>query len=266
MIAVLFFALAAAVAVGAPAGRELCRLQPRVNRQRSQGIAVVVLSCMALVLVHLVAGPRATGWMLTCFVLVATAAWVVRGARRDHRQARARSETARAARTLALLLQAGQIPAHALRDAAADCPVLASAAMTSRLGGDVGAALHELGDQPGRAGLAKVAAAWRVSERTGAPIAVVLARVAENLRQERHLASVVAAELAAARAGGRIMALLPFVAIGLGTLVGARPLTFLFGSWLGEVALLLGVILACTGVLWTEKVARSGEQTRQRTR
>lgn len=262
MTAVLLFVLAAAVAVGHPAERDLRRLHPSTIRRPAGTLPMAVLIPVAVGLVYVLTGPRITGWVVAVAVVAGTAVWVARGSRADRRQMRERSDTARAARTLALLLQAGEIPHLALAGAASDCPVLAPAAVTDRLGGDVGAALEELGRHPGRAGLARVSAAWRVSERTGAPIALVLARVAENLRQERHLASVVAAELAAARASGRIMALLPFVAIAMGTVVGADPISFLLGSWLGEVALLAGVVLAAAGVVWTERISRSGEQTR----
>lgn len=260
MTTALLFTLAAVLAVGRPAEQELRRLQSPVEHRRARSVSLVVPACVVLALVWAVAGTRVVGWVVVGGVVAVTSAWLVHGTRKDRRHIRERGDTARAARTLALLLQAGQIPTRALEDAAADCPVLAPAALTGRLGGDVGAALEDSGRLPGRDGLAKVSAAWRVSERTGAPISVVLSRVAENLRQDRHLAGVVAAELAAARASGRIMALLPFVAIAAGTLVGANPITFLFGSWMGETALIAGVVLAATGVVWTERIARSGSR------
>lgn len=263
MTAVVLFALATAIVVGHPVERELRRLQPPIERHRHRSFVVPVLVSAALGLTWVLAGARSAGWVGAGCVVAATALWLIRSSRANSLQIRERSDTARAARTLALLLQAGQIPTHALEDAATDCPVLAPAALTGRLGGDVGMALSASGAHPGRAGLTRVSAAWRVSERTGAPIAVVLARVAENLRHERHLAGVVAAELAAARASGRIMALLPFVAIAVGTLVGANPVAFLLGSWLGEVALIAGVVLAACGVVWTERISRSDEPVKR---
>ncbi|MGV8845084.1 type II secretion system F family protein [Tessaracoccus sp.] len=263
MTALVFLAFAAALAVGHPAERDLRRLRPPARRRRSGVMAPLVLACVVVVLVFLLVGPRMAGWLAAGGVVAATAGWLVRGVKEERQQARDRGETARAARTLALLLQAGQIPTRALEDAASDCPMLERAALTARLGGDVASTLEDMGHDAGRSGLAKVSAAWRVSELTGAPIAVVLARVAETLRQERHLASVVAAELAAARASGRIMAVLPFVAMGVGMLVGADPMPFLFGSWPGEVVLFIGVALAATGVVWTERIARTGETTRR---
>ncbi len=265
MIAAVLFALSAALAVGPPGARQLQRLEPVVlTRPRPGWLLPGLLICTLLGIVWLMLGPRVLGWVVAAGVLLGTTAWLVHRSRVDRRRARVRSETARATKTLALLLQAGQIPTRALDDAASDCSTLESVAHTGRLGGDVAAAFSELGDVPGGGGYRRVSAAWHVSERTGAPIAVVLGRVAENLRQERHLAAVVAAELATARASGRIMALLPFVAIGLGSLVGARPLEFLFSSWLGQVAFLAGAVLVAAGVVWTERIARSGEPTEAR--
>lgn len=263
MTAVVFLALAAAVAVGSPGERQLRRLRPRVAQPRSRAVSVVPLVGVAVALLWVLAGTRVTGWVVVLAIVATTVGWVVNRTRFDRRLVRERSATAQAARTLALLLQAGQLPARALADAAADCPMLAPAAVTGRLGGDVGQALAESGRLPGREALVRVSAAWRVSERTGAPIATVLSQAAVQLRRERHLAAVVAAELSAARASGRIMALLPFVALAMGTLVGANPLAFLFGSWLGEVALVAGVSLAAGGVVWTERIARAGDRKRQ---
>ncbi len=265
MIAAVLFALSAALGVGPPSGQQLRRLEPvAVTRPRPGWLLPTVLVCTVLVLVWLVLGPRVLGWVAAAGVLLGTAAWLVRGSQIDRQRARIRVDTARSTKTLALLLQAGQIPTDALNDAAADCVALAPVARTGRLGGDVAAAFNELGAQHGGAGYRRVSAAWYVSERTGAPIALVLGRVAENLRRERHLAAVVSAELAAARASGRIMAMLPFVAIGMGSVVGAKPLDFLFGSWPGQVVFLAGAVLVSAGVVWTERIARTGEPAEAR--
>lgn len=255
------FVLAAAVLAGRAPHRELSRLDRSPPRRHRHTMHLAIVGLLALAVAALL-GPRAVGWAVAVGLLGATMWWVASGTVTERQRVRAREETARAVRTLALLLQAGHVPGRALEEAASDCTVLETASLTGQLGGDVAAALQDAGAMPGRHGLTRAAAAWRVSERTGAPIAAVLTRVAENLRQEKHLAGVVSAELAAARASGRIMALLPFVAVGVGTVVGADPLKFLFGSWPGEVALLSGTVLAATGVIWTEKISRSATHFR----
>lgn len=265
MVPVVLIALSVVMAVGSSPSRQLRRLEPvPASRSRPGWLLPAVLVCAVGVVVWLFLGPRVLGWVVTAGVMLSTSAWLFRRTKSDRRRVRMRVDTARTTKTLALLLQSGQIPTNALDDAANDCAALVPVARTGRLGGDVVAAFNELGAEPGGAGYRRVSAAWHVSERTGAPVALVLGRVAENLRRERHLAAVVAAELAAARASGRIMALLPFIAIGLGSLVGAKPLDFLFGSSLGQVAFLTGTVLVAGGVVWTERIARGGEPSEAR--
>ena len=160
-----------------------------------------------------------------------------------------------AARVLSSLLKAGQIPSAALAEAAEDCPLLATAATAARLGGDVATELRTAAGRPGREGLALVAAAWQVSERSGAPVADVLATVAENLRRERQLGAVVETELSAARTSGHIMAALPFLALALGFAAGGNPVDFLLEGPIGQMLILVGVALTAVGVVWIDRLA-----------
>ena len=133
MTAAVLFALAAALAVGPSPGRALRRLTPppEVRGQR-RPVRMVVLACIGVGLVTVLLGVRVGGWVAAFAVVATTALWLVRGARDDRRRIRRKAAVARAARTLALLLQAGHVPAAALEDAASDCPVLAPAALTGR--------------------------------------------------------------------------------------------------------------------------------------
>ena len=67
---------------------------------------------------------------------------------------------------------------------------------------------------------------------------------------------MVASELSAPRATGKVMAALPGCGIGLGYLLGGDPIHWLLGGPLGWGCLLAGVVLACLGVLWIEALAR----------
>lgn len=250
---------AAWVAVGpAPAGALDRLTAPLASRARTRSRLVLAAGCATwLTLIAVVFGARWLGWAVAAFVAGGTLWWVLRSsllaARRRHRE----DETASAATTLSLLLRSGHLPGEALAETAVDSPGLAPAAAAAAVGGDVGAALDRLADEPGRRGLARVAAAWRVSLRTGAPVAGLLAQVAASLRRDREVGDLVEAELSSARASSRIMAALPFVAIGLGTVVGADPVGFLFGSPVGEVLFVAGMCLAALGVLWTDRLATS---------
>ena len=40
----------------------------------------------------------------------------------------------------------------------------------------------------------------------------------------------------------------------LGELIGARPLAFLLGGGIGGALLVLGVLLICLGLVWSERI------------
>jgi len=172
------------------------------------------------------------------------------------RASRARVEVAHACAVLASQLRVGRVQAEALRSAAADCPVLADGSRAQDLGGGVTAAWRERSFRPGHAGLADLARAWDVSARTGAPLARSLEQVADALTADVALRAVVAGELAAPRATGKIMAVLPFCGLGMGYLLGGQPLQFMLSSRYGWGCLLGGVLLAAAGVLWIDRLAR----------
>lgn len=256
-LVVLLAGLAAAVAVGPPAASALRRLEPvaTASESRRRLPVALVVPLVGVALAGLLGGLRWAGWALAAGIAVGTLGWVLRSAARQRVVRRGETEVAQAATALALLLRTGHLPARALSDAARDSPCLAPVAAVAALGGDVGGAFQQSSTAPGHGGLAAVAAAWQVSGRTGAPVASLLAEVAEGLRRDREVADLVEAELSSARASGRIMAALPFVAIGLGIVVGADPLGFLFSDGLGQVVFIVGLALAAVGVVWTERIA-----------
>ncbi|MFV0430226.1 MAG: type II secretion system F family protein [Arachnia sp.] len=254
--AVILAASAAAIWLGAPARSALRRLEPRRGAPAAWWRAGALL-VVALAGSWAAGGPQLVGWLVAAGVALATIGWVWRAARQDRAARKARADTAQAARTLALLLRAGQIPSQALDQAAQDVPILAPAAATARVGADPAEAIAGLASRRGYEAMGSVAAAWRVCQASGAPIADVLGRVANQIRRARQVRGVVEAELSTARASGRIMAALPLVGVGLGVVVGADPVSFLFGTTLGQVLVIAAVCLTAVGVVWTEKLASS---------
>lgn len=165
------------------------------------------------------------------------------------------AEVASASQLLAGMLRVGHVPATALRLAAREVPLLAEAAALHTAGGDVGEALRRRAGEPGRAGLRELAVAWEVAERSGASLTATLDAVSDRLVAQRKVRDVVAAELAASRATGRLLAVLPLVGLALGYAFGGDPVSFLIGSLPGQVTLALGTALGCAGVVWTERIA-----------
>jgi tight adherence protein B len=186
--------------------------------------------------------------------------WTVAGLVRRSHQARLvrgrRAAVAAACAALAAQLRIGQVASVALATAARDHPVLREARDAQDLGGDVVRVWRSQARQAGGAGLLDLARAWQMSGRTGAPMSAALEQVAAALATEQDVRAVVAGELSAPRATGRVMAVLPACGIGLGYLLGGEPIDWLLGQPLGWVCLLAGVVLACLGVLWIEALAR----------
>jgi tight adherence protein B len=183
-------------------------------------------------------------------------------ARRARRTAlRRRIEVTRGCAAIASQVRVGRVPGEALAAAAADWPVLGLADRARALGGDVPDTLLRQSRAPGCSGLADLARAWRLSSETGAPMAGVLDQVALALRRDESLHRTVAAELAGPRATAKVMAVLPVCGVGMGYLLGGRPIEFLLEGPLGWGCLLGGVVLASAGVLWVDRLARVAEDT-----
>jgi tight adherence protein B len=64
----------------------------------------------------------------------------------------------------------------------------------------------------------------------------------------------VTAGMAGARATAGVLAGLPLAGVALGELIGAQPVRFLIGGGVGGWLLLVGVVLACCGLLWSDRI------------
>lgn len=192
-----------------------------------------------------------------CSALVATTVvWIWRQHLRDQRAVRNREGIVEACQLLAGLLRVGHVPVVALRIAAADSPILVEAAAAQQVGASVAGVLRRQGTDPGSAGLAELAVAWEVAERSGASMTATLDALADRLDSARKVVRMVSSELAAPRATGRLLAALPLFGLALGFGIGGNPAEFLLGSLLGQGCLVGGVCLACVGVWWIERIAR----------
>lgn len=177
---------------------------------------------------------------------------------------RRRDDRARAARRARVVevgeamvgeLRAGQPPLWALARAGEVWPDLAPVVAAARLGADVPGALREQARRPGAEGLADLAAAWQVSERSGAALASALAQVVASARARQHAAALVAGELASARATARLVALLPVGTMAMAAGIGAAPWRFLLDHPVGVGCLAAGATLVLVGLAWIDRIA-----------
>ncbi|WP_076260233.1 type II secretion system F family protein [Intrasporangium flavum] len=105
--------------------------------------------------------------------------------------------------------------------------------------------------------LAFVAAAWRLSERTGAPLAAAVERAARGLRDVRRRRGRVAAAVAGPRATVSVLTALPLAGPLLGMACGVDPRTLYLGSPLSTAAVVLGAGLAVLGRWWCARMVRA---------
>ncbi len=250
-----------------PAARGLSRLSPvetsGVARRGGRGTRalVVVAALLVVVAAGLTAGASGAVVALASTIACFTAVRLIGLRRRGRASSAARTEVAHSCRVLAGQLRVGRIPAEALRVAAADCPVLYPAAALLDLGSDPVPRWRLDATLAGHDGLLVLARAWEVSNRTGAPLAPALERVSEALSEDVAIERLVFGEVSAARATGKIMAALPLCGIGIGYVIGGRPLQFLVSGPLGWACLLGGVLLATAGVSWIDWLSRSALQS-----
>ena len=244
---------AAALAVATDATH---REGQRRRRRLWTYFAIVIMSLGVIIASGHLA--KAQGAVLaSAIVLVGvTAARLIVQYRRRSTALRTRAEIAHACAVLASYLRVGQVPSAALAIAAADCEVLREGHQTRTLGGDVVQVWRLQARRQGHSGLLELARAWQISTETGAPMSCTLDQVATSLAADQALTQVVNSELAAARATGKVMAILPGCGLGIGYLLGGDPARWLLAGPAGWACLLAGVTLACAGVLWIEALAR----------
>lgn len=251
LLAVALAMLAAALAVGAPVSTP--------GRSPTARVGLIVLGAAAALALAWRLWPRFDAHQIALVTVLASVALAVGRLVRRHRSARAAD--ARADRVLAVCegvaadLAAGQPPLACLDRVGAEWPEFAPLAAAGRMGADVPGVLRDLAARPGADRLRTVAASWQVAAETGAGLAAAVGLAAESIRHDRRTARLVAAELAAAHATARTLAVLPLAVLLLGTGLGGDPVGFLLGSTAGLGCLAVGLGLSFAGLTWLEKIA-----------
>jgi tight adherence protein B len=219
-------------------------------------LVIMIILLLVITSAGYVASDR--GAVVSCVILLIALTAIRLGwqYRRRRSALRFRAEIAQACAVLASYLRVGQVPSAALAIAAADCEVLREGHQAHTLGSDVVQVWRQQARRPGHAGLLQLARAWQISIETGAPMSSTLDQVAASLAADQALTQVVNSELAAARATGKLMAVLPGCGVCIGYLLGGDPARWLLAGPSGWACLLAGVLLACVGVLWIEALAR----------
>lgn len=221
------------------------------GRARTRTVAVVgaLFFAVVLELSGVRAGAAAAVGLLIAVVLDSGLSWCnERDARHD-----------RVAIAQALTILESELVAGAREDAALTAAAAVagrSAVFLREAAAGVGSSEHVETALARSSLLRPLASAWRVRHACGAPVADVVGQVARDVELRRARDLAVDAALTGPRSSAALLAALPVLGIGLGTVMGARPLTFLFGSTDGSIALLVGVGLDVAGWAWTGAMVR----------
>lgn len=180
------------------------------------------------------------------------------------RQRRARKQESRrtqaavadACISLAADVDSGRSPILALDSAAAEWPALfAMAAGRAAIGGDIPDALRQSVRHSGATAMPAIAAAWQVSEQTGAGLSDALICVGDALRDEAATAREAESQLASVRVTARLMAFLPIGTLGLFSASNdGEPLDFLLHTPPGLGCLVGAFGLVAAGLWWVERL------------
>jgi tight adherence protein B len=104
--------------------------------------------------------------------------------------------------------------------------------------------------------LGRVAAAVRLSARTGCSLAGVAAALEDDLRARDRAETELRAAVAGPRASATVLAGLPVLGLLMGSGVGADPWGVLTTTGTGNVLLVVGVGLELAGVAWSARLVR----------
>jgi tight adherence protein B len=158
-------------------------------------------------------------------------------------------------------LRAGRPPQVALARAGEVWPDLVPVVAAARLGAHVPEALRDRAELPGAEGLADLAAAWQVSQRSGAALTTSLDQVVASARARQLAGHLVRGELSSARATARLVALLPVATLAMSAGIGGDPWAFLFGHPVGLGCLGAGTALVFAGLAWIDRMAAAVDRT-----
>ncbi len=227
-----------------------------VPRRVPFGFAAWAAGCIAVAISVLL--PPTTD--LAAAMVVVTAVVRLRR-RRGGRRAAAESRSLEAA--LDVLVGELRVGAHPVRafSVAADetggtvAAAFRAVAARARLGADVGAGLRSAaGSSTLPAHWERLAVCWQLAADHGLAMATLMRTAQRDIDERQRFSSHVTSKMAGARATAVILAGLPALGVALGQLIGAHPVRFLLHGHLGGWLLVVGTMLACGGLLWSDRI------------
>lgn len=198
--------------------------------------------------------------VLAVLVVGATATLRYRRRRRARRAADEGATLEAALDVLVGELRVGAHPVRAFHAAAGEsvgavAASLRAVAARARLGADVAAGLRAAAHSSTLpAQWDRLAVCWQLAGDHGLAIATLMRAAQRDIAERQRFSARVTASMAGARATATILAGLPVLGVLLGQLIGARPLSFLLRAHYGGWLLVVGCMLACGGLLWSDRI------------
>ncbi|MFI1971560.1 hypothetical protein BLA24_16810 [Streptomyces cinnamoneus] len=254
--------LAGGGVAGSGGGPEaLARLGDWGERLRRAGGARRELLCLPVGCAVALMGSSVLPVIAAALAVPLVRRWLVARHRRCERE-RCEAAVIDMCGTVAGELRAGRQPGEAMAGltGAALGPGWPAVPAAARFGGDVPDALRQAALAPGAEGLNGVAACWRVAVDGGAGLAAGLERVAAALAAERDQREELSAQLTGTRSTAVMLALLPALALAMGSALGAGPLRVLLHTPAGLGCLALGGLLEAAGIAWTGRIVQAAER------
>lgn len=256
VVTVSALALAAALVLWPAAPRRTAALRRVDSPVRRRARAAPIVAVVGVVLAWLAPPPV----VLAAALVAGTVA-----SRRRHRAVRRQRQQQSAALQAALDVLVGELrtgvhPVTAFATAAGEVsgPVrdgMSAVAARARLGADVAAGLDDIAESSQLPiHWERLAACWRLAHAHGLSIATLMRTAQRDIVERERFSAHVEAAMAGPRATAAVLAGLPVAGIALGQLIGARPLAFLFNAGIGGWLLVVGVALACTGLMWSDRI------------
>jgi tight adherence protein B len=132
---------------------------------------------------------------------------------------------------------------------------LRAVAARARLGADVAAGLRSVARSSSlSAHWERLAVCWQLAQDHGLAIATLMQTAQLDIVERGRFSAKVDAGMTGARTTAAVLAGLPLLGVGLGQLIGADPVTFLLSGGAGGWLLVIGVALACSGLLWSDHI------------
>ena len=229
---------------------------------RSHSLLVLLPIPILIVTFVIIRGP---GLALALAMILTLSGWKFIRMRKNRASTAAAEATSKMLGSIVGDVRAGATPHEAIVHLTHDAPValaeLCTLAAHRCASGVTPAAAFVDAPEPYR-DLRSAARLWLIADQRGIALAGLLEHMQHRIEARLRHTRATSAALQGAQATALILSALPLAGLAMGTAMGARPWQFLTGSMLGQSMLVIGVFLACSGVVWVDWIVSGAARER----